>query len=330
MSSHTIGLQKMKIARALFFLALASILPVTPAQTAGWPDKPVRVVVPFAPGGGTDIVARIISARLTDTFGQQFVVDNRGGAGGLIGMEIVAHANPDGYTLAVVSASYSANPALYKLSYDPVNGISPVSLMAAGPLIMVVHPSVPAHNLNEFIALAHAKPGTLNFGSSGTGGSIHLAIELFRQLTKTDMQHVPYKGTGPAMTDLLAGHIQFLFAPGTVSLPQVKAGKVRALAVTTPQRSRALPDLPAIEEVVPGFEYVSWHGMLAPAGTPKETIMRLNKALDEILKRPDVQERLRADGVEPAHTTPEDFARRLAREIATWKKVVKVGKIKAE
>jgi tripartite-type tricarboxylate transporter receptor subunit TctC len=320
----------MKTTHALLLLALTATLSVAHAQSGKWPDKPVRMVVPFAPGGGTDIVGRIVAARLTEQFGQQFVVDNRAGAGGLIGTEIVARANPDGYTITIVSTSYSANPALYKMDYDPVNGIAPVSLIAAGPLILVVHPSLPANTLNEFIALARAKPGTLNFGSSGTGGSIHLAVELFRQMTHTDMQHVPYKGTGPAMADLLAGHIQFLFSSAPAALPQIKAGKLRALAVTTPQRSRALPDLPAIAEAVPGFEYSSWYGMWAPAGTPQEIILRLNRALADILNRPDIRERLRADGVEPAHSTPEEFKHLLAREIATWKKVVKAGNIRAE
>jgi tripartite-type tricarboxylate transporter receptor subunit TctC len=311
-------------------LALAAVLPAAQAQTAKWPDKPVRVVVPFAPGGGTDIVARMVALRLSEEFGQHFVIDNRAGAGGLIGTEIVAHAAPDGYTVTVVAASYSANPALYKLAYDPVKGIAPIGMIAAGPLILVVHPSVKANDLKEFLALARAKPGTLNFGSSGTGSSIHLAFELLRQLTHTDMQHIPYKGTGPAMADLLGGQIQFMLSSAPAAIPQVKAGKLRALAVTTARRATGMPELPAIGEQVPGFEYLSWYGMWTATGTPQAIVSRLNQALARVLKRSDVQERLRADGVEPAHSTPEEFVQRLEREIATWKKVVKAGNIKTE
>jgi len=311
-------------------LALAAALPAAHAQTGKWPDKPVRMVVPFAPGGGTDIVARMVAIRLSEEFGQHFVVDNRAGAGGLIGTEIVARAAPDGYTVTVVAASYSANPALYKLAYDPVKGIAPISMIAAGPLILVVHPSVKANDLKEFLALARARPGTLNFGSSGTGGSIHLAFELLRQLTHTDMQHIPYKGTGPAMADLLGSQIQFMLSSAPAAIPQVKAGKLRALAVTTAARAPGMPELPAIGEQVPSFEYLSWYGMWTAAGTPQEIVSQLNQALARMLKRPDVQERLRADGVEPAHSTPEEFSRRLDREIATWKKVAKAGNIRVD
>ena len=286
--------------QVFILLALAAALPDAYAQSGKWPDKPVRVVVPFAPGGGTDIVARLISARLSEAFGQQFVVDNRGGAGGIIGTEIAAKAAPDGYTLCTVSASYSANPA------------------------------VKAHSLQEFLALARAKPEAINFGSSGTGSSIHLAFELFRQLTQIPMQHIPYKGTGPALTDLLGGQIQLMFSSAPAAIPQIKAGKLRALAVTTEKRARSMPELPAIGEQVAGFQYSSWYGMWATAGTPKDTIGRLNRALAQILVRPELQERLRADGVEPAHSTPEEFARLLDREIATWIKVVKAGNIKVE
>ena len=272
----------------------------------------------------------MVAIRLSEEFGQHFVIDNRAGAGGLIGTEIVARAAPDGYTLIVVSTSYSANPALYKLSYDPVKGIAPIGMIAAGPLILVVHPSVKANDLKEFLALARARPGTLNFGSSGAGSSIHLAFELLRQMTQTDMQHIPYKGTGPALADLLGGQIQFMLSSAPAAIPQVKAGKLRALAVTTAKRAAAMPELPAIGEQVPGFEYSSWYGMWTAAGTPQEIVSRLNQSLARILKRPDVQERLRADGVEPAHSTPEEFAQRLDREIATWKKVVKAGNIKID
>ena len=218
--STAMEIVRMNRRQALMLLALAAALPDAYAQSGKWPDKPVRVVVPFAPGGGTDIVARLISARLSEEFGQQFVVDNRGGAGGIIGTEIAAKAASDGYTLCTVSTSYSANPALYKLSYDPVRGIAPISLLAAGPLIMVVYPGVKAHSLQEFLALARAKPEAINFGSSGTGSSIHLAFELFRQLTQIPIQHIPYKGTGPALTDLLDREI-------ATWIKVVKAGNIK-------------------------------------------------------------------------------------------------------
>jgi tripartite-type tricarboxylate transporter receptor subunit TctC len=314
----------------LLIAALATLFSHAHAQTTRWPDRPVRLVVPFAPGGGTDILARQIAARFSEEFGQQFVVDNRGGAGGIVGSEIAARANPDGYTLCLVSTSYSANPALYKLSFDPVKGIAPISLVAAGPLIVVVNPTLPARTLKEFVALARAKPGSLNFGSSGAGSSIHLAFELFRQMSGTDMVHIPYKGTGPALADLIGGQIQFMFASAPSALPQIKAGKLRAIAVTTEKRALSMPDLPAVSEVVPGFQYSSWYGMWTAAGTPEALVSRLNDALGRTLKRNDVVERLRADGVEPAHSTAAEFSRLLSREIATWIKVAKAGNIRID
>jgi tripartite-type tricarboxylate transporter receptor subunit TctC len=315
---------------ALALCMLTTLAPAALAQPGKWPEKPVRLVVPFAPGGGTDIVARMIAARLSEEFGQQFVVDNRAGAGGTIGAEIVARATADGYTVAFVSTSYATNPALYKLPYDPIKGIAPIGLLAAGALIVALHPSVKATNLKEFIELVRAKPGALNYGSTGTGGFTHLATELFVQLTRTEMQHVPYKGTGPAMADLLGGQIQLMFASSPASLPQIKAGKLRGIAVTSEKRVPAAPDLPAIAELVPGYDATLWYAMWAPAGTPKEIVSRLNAALGRILKLPDVIDRLRADGVEPAHGTPDEFAALLAREIARWARVVKAGNIKPE
>jgi tripartite-type tricarboxylate transporter receptor subunit TctC len=316
--------------RALLLLALAAALPAAQAQTGKWPEKPVRVVVPFVPGGSTDIVARLIAARLSQEFGQQFIVDNRGGGGGSIGAEIVARANPDGYTVIVVTSSYATNAALYKLPYDPVKGIAPISMINTGALILAVNPSMKATNLKEFIELVRAKPGALNFGSPGTGSSPHLAAALFQQMTGTNMVHVPYKGDAPALTDLLGGQIHVMLLSGPVLIPHIKAGRLRALAVTTEQRSPAMPDLPAIGELVPGYSHNAWNGMWGPAGTPREIISRLNQALARILMQPEVQERLRADGREPAHTTPEEFGRVIARDVAKWSKVVKAGNIKVD
>ena len=320
----------MKRRRAFLLLALAAALPAVHAQTEKWPVKPVRVVVPFPAGGSTDIVARLLGARLSEEFGQQFVVDNRGGAGGTIGAEIVARAEPDGYTTIVVASSYVTAAALYKLPYDPVKGIAPISLINTGALMLTVNASMKVTNLKEFIELLRAKPGALNFGSPGTGSAPHLAAVLFQQMTGTNMVHVPYKGDAPAMADLLAGQIHVMLLSGPALFPQVKAGRMRALAVITEQRSPATPDLPAVAELVPGYSQTAWNGMWAPAGTPRAIILRLNQALGRILKLPEVQERLRAVGREPAHTTPEEFGRIIARDVAKWSKVVKDGNIKVD
>jgi len=314
----------------LLCLALVGVLPTAHAQSGKWPERPVRVVVPFPPGGSPDVVARLLTPRLTEEFGQQFIVDNRAGAGGTIGTEIAVRANPDGYTVIVVPSSYATSAVFYKLPYDPIRGITPIGMIAAGPSILVAHPSMKATNLKEFIELARARPGLLNFGSSGIGSTPHLAVELLRQLTKTEMVHVPYKGAGPAVADVIGGQIQFMIASGPALIPHVRAGRLRAFGVTTEQRSTVMPDVPAIGEVVPGYSVSGWNGMWAPPGTPKEIVSRLNQALGRILKQPDVQERLRADSREPAHSTPEEFIRVIARDIATWSKVAKSANIRLE
>jgi tripartite-type tricarboxylate transporter receptor subunit TctC len=315
---------------ASLLLALAAALPAAHAQTGQWPEKTVRMIVPLAPGGGTDIIARLFAARLTAEFGQQFISDNRSGAGGTIGAEIAARANPDGYTLITVPASYAANAALYKLPYDPVKGIAPIGLITTGPLILTVHPTVPAASLKEFIALARAKPNTINFGSSGNGSFSHLTAELFRQLSKTQMVHVPYKSAGPALVDLLGGQIQVFFGSGPSTGGHIRAGRLRGLGVTTAKRSPALPGLPSISEALPGYASDFWFGMWAPKGTPKAVVARLNQALARILKEPEMLERLRKDSLEPVGSTPEAFGRVIAADIATWSKVVKAGDIKVE
>ncbi len=288
------------------------------------------MIVPLAPGGSVDIIARMVAARLSDEFGQQFVVDNRPGAGTTVGAAIAARANPDGYTIIMMSPAFASSAALYKLPYDPIKGITPIVMIAAGPMFLTIHPSVKATNLKEFIELARAKPGALNYGSGGTGSSTHLATELFRQMTKTDIVHVPYKGIGAAIADLLGGQIQFYIAPGAAVFPHIKAGRLRVIAVTGEQRSLAMPDLPAIGELVPGYSATFWYGLGAPAGTPNEIVSSLNQALARILKQPDVQERLHAYDLKPAHSTPEEFARAIARDIAVWSKVVKAGNIKVD
>jgi len=311
------------------FLALGLGVP-SHAQSAQWPEKPVRMIIPLAPGGGTDIVARLFVTKLSAELGQPFIPDNRSGAGGTIGAEIAARATPDGYTLITVPASYAANAALYKIPYDPVKGIAPIAMITTGPLILTVYPAVPAKNVRELVALARAKPGMLNFGSSGTGSFSHLAAELFRQMSKTELVHVPYKGAGPALTDLLGGQIQIFFGSGPSTAAHIRAGRLRGLAVTTAQRSPVMPDLPALGELYPGYAADFWFGMWAPARTPKDIITRVNQALARVLKEPDVLERLRTDGYEPVGSSPDAFAAVIARDIATWSKVVKAGNIKVE
>ncbi len=320
----------MKPSRVLSMLVLAAALPAAHAQTGKWPDKPVRVVVPFAPGGSTDIIGRVLAAKLSQELGQQFIIDNRAGAGGSIGTDIVVRANPDGYTLIIVATSYATNAALYKLSYDPVRDIAPVGVLHKGPFAVAVNPSVSASGVKEFIELARAKPRGITYGSSGIGGATHLATELFQQMTKTTMVHVPYKGDAPAIVDLLGGQIQIIFSSVPALMPHLKANRLRALAVTTLERYGELPDLPTVAETVPGYEHTSWNGMWAPARTPRAVIVKLNETLGRILKQPDVQDRLRADGREPAHSTPDEFQRVIAKEIEKWKMVVKVGNIKVQ
>jgi tripartite-type tricarboxylate transporter receptor subunit TctC len=320
----------MRAGSLLLTLVLAAALPAAQAQTAKWPDKPVRVVVPFAPGGSTDIIARVLATRLTQEFGQQFIIDNRAGAGGSIGAEIVMRANPDGYTVIIVATSYATNAALYKLTYDPVKDIAPVGRLHQGPFLLAVNNAVPAKSVKEFIELLRAKPGGLTYGSSGIGGATHLATELFSQMTKTRMVHVPYKGDAPAVVDLLGGQIQFIFSSVPALITHLKAGRVRALAVTTEKRFRELPDIPAVAETVPGYEHTSWNGMWGPKGMPKEIIAKLNTTLARMLNQPELQERLRADGREAAPSSPEEFSRVISREIVKWKNVVKNGNIKVQ
>jgi tripartite-type tricarboxylate transporter receptor subunit TctC len=296
-----------------------------------WPERSVRMIVPFPPGGGTDIAARIVAARLSDEFGQQFVVDNRAGAGGTLGAELAVRATADGYTVIVVSSSYATNAALYKLAYDPVSEISPVTPIGTTAELLLVHPSLPVKSTRELIDLARAKPRALTYGSSGIGGFTHLETELFNQMAKVQMLHVPYKGTAFALTDIVGGQIQVLFASAPSSLPFVKSGRLRALGVASAKRIASAPDVPAIGEVVPGYAADLWYGAWAPAGTPRAVIDRLNQALGRIVQSPEVKARLAGEnGIEPAHSTPEEFGKFIAAEIQKWSSVVKAGNIRIE
>jgi tripartite-type tricarboxylate transporter receptor subunit TctC len=297
------------------------------ALAQGFPAKPVRVVVPYPPGGPTDIVARVVSQKLSEQTGQQFVVENRAGAGGNIGAEAVARSPADGYTLLVATTAHAINPSLFKqLGYDLQKDFAPVSQLTGGPLVIVVNPSLPAKNVPELIALAKSKPGALNFASSGNGQSTHLSAELFSSMAGIKMNHVPYKGSAPALTDVIGGQADLMFDTMLSAMPQVKTGKLRALAVTSAARSPAAPDLPTVAESgLPGYEAIAWNGLLAPAGTPKDVVAKLNAELKRALEAPEVKERFAAQGFGAAWTPPEKYAAFMQAELAKWAKVVKTS-----
>jgi len=315
---------------ALLLLSLAVASPCAYPQNVKWPERPVRVVNPLAPGGSVDAVARVVMARLAAHFGQQFIVDNRPGAGGTMGYGIVAGATPDGYTLVMISGGYAGTAALYKLTYDPIKDIAPVSLIASGPLWLAAHPSVEAPGVSRLMELARAKPDAYNYGSGGTGTYTHLAMELLCQTTGARLLHVPYKGGGAAIGDLLSGRLHLYLAPGPLVVSHVKAGRLRALGVTSEKRVKSAPDVPAISESVPGFVAAFPVGMGAPGRTPPAIIARLNAALGSVLAEPEVVERLREGGNDPAHTTPEGFGREIREDIVKWKRVIQQGNIKVE
>ena len=302
------------------------------AQAQDYPVRAVRLIIPFAPGGSNDILGRLIAARLTDSLGQQVVVDNRGGAGGTIGAELAAKSPPDGYTMVIGHiGTLAVNPTLYKkLAYDPLKDFQPISLIAKVPNIMVVHPTVPAKSVQELVALAKAKPRALVYGSGGNGGAGHLATEYFKLMAKVDLVHVPYKGTGPAIIDLLAGQTQLVFAGVPGISAQVRAGKLRALGVSTTKRLAVFPDVPTIAESVPGYEATQWYGVLGPAGIPKPVVARLNQDIVKALQTREMQERLAADGAEPLSSTPEEFHAFIKAEIARWAPVIKAAQIRAD
>ena len=321
--------------RAALSLAatLAILTPQAVAAADGYPSRPVRFVVAFPPGGGTDIIARSIAQKLAERIAQQVVVDNRPGAGGNIGTDIVAKSAPDGYTLLMGSAGPLAiNASLFaKMPFDPIKDLAPVTLAASTPNVLVVHPSLRAATVKELIALAKARPGEINFASSGHGTPAHLAGELFNSMAGVRMVHVPYKGAAPALADLLGGQVQLMFSTMPPALPHVKAGKLRALAVTSAKRSPAAPELPTVDEIaLPGFEANTWHGVVVPAGTPGAIVARLNREIVAILHLPDVIERLSGQGAEPVGSTPEEFAAYIRAETVKWARVVRESGAKAE
>jgi tripartite-type tricarboxylate transporter receptor subunit TctC len=312
----------LRTAGAALLVALA-----TSVSAQGYPSKPARVIVPYPPGGPTDIVARVVSQKLSEQMGQQFIVENRPGAGGNIGAEAVAKSPADGYTLLVATTAHAINPSLFKsLGYNLVKDFAPVSQLTSGPLVIVANPSLPAKNVQELIALAKTKPGSLNYASSGNGQSTHLSAELFGAMAGIKMNHIPYKGSAPALTDVMGGQASLMFDTMLSAMPQVKNGKLKALAVTSAARSPAAPDVPTVAESgLPGYEAIAWNGLLAPAGTPADIVGKLNAELKKALDAPDVKDRFSAQGFGAAWNTREAFAKFIHAELEKWAKVVKAS-----
>ena len=305
---------------------------VAAAQPA-YPNKPIRLLVGFAAGGGTDILARALGQPLGELLGQQVTIDNRAGAGGIIATELGAKAAPDGYTLLVgSSAGFAINPNLMaKLPYDPVKDFAPVGMFATLSYALDVHPSLPARTLRDFVALAHSRPGAINYGSAGQGSSTHLAIEQFALMAGIQMTHVPYKGNTPAMTALMSGEVAMVFDPVLTSLPMVKSGRVRALAVTTARRSALLPEVPTVAQAgVQGFEAGNWFGIFAPAGTPREVVERVNGAINQVMTRPDMKDKLTGQGAEALTGSPADLASLVRRELIKFAKIIKAARVRIE
>ncbi len=324
---------KLRLLAASVVVAFAAVAAPAVYAQATFPTKPIRIVVPFPAGGTTDILARAVAQKLTETGGQPVVVDNRPGAGGNIGAELVAKSPPDGYTLLMGTVgTHAINPSLYaRMPYDHQKDFAPVILVAGVPNVLVINPAVPANSVQELIAYGKANPGKLNFASSGSGTSIHLAGELFKTMSGVQMTHVPYKGSAPALADLLGGQVQLMFDNLPSALPQIKGGKLKALAVTSAQRASALPDVPTIAEAgLPGFEATSWFGLLAPAGTPKDVIAKLNGEVAKWLASPEAREKLASQGAIAAGKTPEDFTAHIVAETAKWQKVVKESGAKVD
>jgi len=314
------------------FLFLTVVDPAHAQSAAGYPAKPVRVIVGFAPGGGTDIMARLFAQKVGESLGRSFVVENRPGGGGVTANMLVKNAAPDGYTLLAVSGTFAATPAITPkgLPYDTLKDFAPISMVNQAPFLVVVHPSLPARSIGELIALARAQPGRLDYASAGQGSYVHLVSEWFNTAAKVKMAHIPYKGTGPALTDLMAGQVQLSFANIISGLPFVRSGRLRALAVTSENRVKSAAEIPTVNETVRGYAVASWNGWLAHAATPPEILAWLNAELVKAAKLPDVAERIVADGGEALGTTAKAFGRHLADEVARWQRVVKEANIRLE
>src|SRR5262249_34695410 len=317
------------MARAL--LALPFLLSPAAVCAQAYPAKAVRVIVPLAPGGSTDVLARLVAAKLAEAWGQTVLVENRGGGGTTLGVDMVAKAAPDGYTLLMVTSAFAVNFSLMEKVPYKASDLVPLSNVAQTPNVLAVHPSIPARSVKELIALLRARPGELTYSSGGIGGSTHLAGELFKLLARVDMVHVPYKGGSPAVTDLVGGPVTMTFGNLTTILPFARAGRLRPLAVTSARRSPTLPDVPAMAEAgVPGFEAATWNGLMAPAATPRDIVAKLNSDIVKALRLPDLREKLAANALEPIGDSSAEFGAFIAREIERWAKVVKVASLKAE
>ena len=320
-----------RLRNAVSIAALAACVAGTAGSADVYPTKPVKLVIPFPPGGSNDVVGRVIAQQLGEHLGHQVVVDNRGGAGGVIGTEMVAKAAPDGYTLLFISSAFAANSSLYKLPYDPVKAFVPVAMIAAGPNVLAVAPGLPVNSVRELIALARQKPGQLNYASAGIGSFQHLGSALFVSMARVEIVHVPFKGGGPAMVDVIAGNTQIMLGSLVQTLPQIKSGKLKALGVGGLKRSPTLPDVPTIAEAgVPGYDAVNWWGIIAPAGTPPAIVTRLHRELGAIVQTPGLQKRFEAEAVEAIQMSPAEFGQTIEKETVKWARVVKDAGIKAE
>ena len=322
--------------RSVWLCAMAlaltiGVMATANAQSTAYPTKPIRLIYPFPPGGGADFVGRLIAPKLTEAWGQQIVSENRSGAGGNIGAELALRSPPDGYTMLVITGSYTVNPSVYKVPFDSVNDVSPLAQTAQGPFVVVVHPALPAKNVKELVAITKARPGALNYGSTGVGGITHLATEFFRIKAGVQITHIPYKGTGPAVIDLLGGQVQLMIAAGAGVMHHVRANRLRALAVTSPKRSQTLPDLPTvIESGVAGYDVLLWYGLLGPKGLPREIVMLWNNEVNRVIQLPEIKERFASAGIEASPGTPEDLLRQLKSEVERWAMVVKQAGVKVE
>jgi len=319
-------------AARLVLMALAAAAAGSAFAQAGYPSKPVRLVVPSSAGGGTDIVARIIAPDLSKRLGQQVVIDNRPGAGTMIGIEVAAKSPPDGYTLLMGLSTLAINSALYKkVPYDPQRDFAPITQAISSASIIVVHPSVPVKTLKELIAFARARPGQINYASAGTGTYPHMTMELFLSMAQLKMVHIPYKGTGPAMIDMVAGQVATMAATILTGMPQIRAGRLRPLGITSAARSPIVPDIPTVAEAgLPGYESVQWYGMLAPARTPRDIITRLHGEATRVLQQPEIKARFAGDGADPVGSSPEEFTRYIQSELTKWAKVARDAGIQQE
>jgi tripartite-type tricarboxylate transporter receptor subunit TctC len=313
-------------------LAVVLCLIAAPAASQEYPARTVRIVVPSPPGGGTDIVGRVLAHHFSKAFGQQFFVENKPGAGNMIGIESVARAAPDGYTLLMVPATLALNSVLYKkVPYNPIRDFAPITLAATAPLVLIVHPSVPAQSLGEFVAYAKRQPGKMSYATAGIGTAPHLCMELLKSMAGIDLLHIPYKGTAPAVADVISGQVAAMFATALTARPVIDSGRVRALAVSTPQRVSALPGVPPVAEAgVPGYSAIQWYGLLAPAGTPPPVIARINAEALRSLRSAEMKERLAADGAEPQGSTPEEFGALIRSELEKWGRVTRAAGIEPQ